>query len=138
MQTENNSMAEAPQPLVRPMRAPEGFVKWLPGDFKFRVLLEREHEQWFATAEDFTITGVGASIEAAAMQVIELVEVYLIAYFEEGKPYEAARRPAAISAGTKVEAKIGNVLASVLRGAADRIPLPREKRMGLALDPACS
>ena len=138
MHTENNPMAgDAPEPL-RTMRVPDGFAEWLPPGFEFTVLLEHEHDQWYATAEDFTISGVGPTVKAAVMDVIDLVEAYLVAHFEDGQPFAATLRPASISTSTKLEAKLGNILAGVLRGAGERIPMPREKRVPLLPERVCA
>lgn len=72
---------------------PEEFLDWL-GSRVVKVYLIREHGQWYAVVEDFGLSGVGKSQNAALSDVTGLVEAYLRSYYEEGRPYhEALRQP---------------------------------------------
>jgi hypothetical protein len=111
--------------------APSEFAGWLPEDFSLQLMVRREHGNWYATAREFTVTGMGDSPRSAVREAAELVVDYLLAYFRDGQPYEAARRPASFGLATKVESRVGTLLSSVLRGAADQMPIPRRERVSL-------
>lgn len=137
MQTDDDMMASnAPKPL-RKFDVPEGFADWMPDKLRFKLLLERANGQWYATAESFNISGVGPSEHAAVRDVLDLVNAYLLAHYEDGVSFEETLRPVSLSTGVKIEAKLGTVLHGLLRGAADRIPVPREKRVDLPLPVRC-
>ena len=70
----------------------DNFVDWLASPF-IRVASYRQHDQWYAVAEDFDIVGMGATEGIATQEVVGLVEAYLRSYHRDGLPYEAAWRP---------------------------------------------
>ncbi len=107
------------------------FVDWLPQPFSVQLILRPEHGKWYAMAREYDVTGMGDSPKEAAQEVIELVMDYLLAYFREGSPYEATLRPVSLNIATRIESQFGTILSSILRGAAEKVPLPRRKRITL-------
>ena len=71
---------------------PVDFAEWIPTGF-VRVAVTRHHGQWYATATDFDIAGVGPDEGAAYRNLIKLLTAYLRSYYDEGRPYvDAIRR----------------------------------------------
>jgi hypothetical protein len=67
----------------------EDFASWL-GSPVVSVSLLRRHNQWYATADDFHVAGVGATEGEAYRDVAGLVDAYLHSCFAEGMTYSAA------------------------------------------------
>lgn len=62
------------------------FSAWLESPV-IHVVIRRQHDQYYATADRFGIAGVGATKAAALRDVAGLVEAYLRSYFDEGRPF---------------------------------------------------
>lgn len=72
-------------------RLPEG---WVPEGTVFRMLVRREDDHlWESLIPEFSIAGMGKSLDEAAENAIELLEDYLLLCAGEGKSLDACRRP---------------------------------------------
>lgn len=71
----------------------ETFHAWLPEWFEITLATRREGDRWFALAEEFDITGMGNSEQAAKRDMLGLLAVYLVSHFEEGHAFETTWRP---------------------------------------------
>lgn len=101
---------------------------WVPETFAWRTAIKREHGQWFVLAVDFDITGRGDTIEEASKELDELLGHYLVSYFKDGEPFEAAVRP--IPRRMRMQIHIWTLMVKPLLWLSrdpDHLPLPRER-----------
>jgi hypothetical protein len=73
------------------VRSQNGFDAWLVSPV-IRVSVSSRHGQWYASADDFGIAGVGDSEADAYRDVSGLVETYLLMCFRDGLSYGDAVR----------------------------------------------
>lgn len=111
--------AEAPSSDERA----KAFAAWLPEDAVFRAAIKRTGDHWYALAEEFDITGMGETPNAALREMFDLIEAYLRAFFEEGRPFDDALRP--IPLKLKVGIRAQSALGSLVRGLNGRLPRER-------------
>ncbi len=71
----------------------EAFRAWLPDWLEITLATRRDGYRWFALAEEFDVTGMGDSEQAASQDMIGLLAVYLLSHFEEGHEFDQALRP---------------------------------------------
>lgn len=98
-------------------RLVDEFFEWAGDALPYRVAFKREDGQWFALAVDYDITGRGQTLREAFDELLELVAVYLIAYYREGSsPVDAVRRvPLALRAKIHATSAVARVAHAVSR-----------------------
>ena len=116
-------MATKARPAVP---SPDTFVEWLDSPF-IRVASYRQHEQWYAVAEDFDVVGIGTTEGAATQEVAALVEAYLRSYHRDGLSYRAAWRPIPVRARLAYVAR--GFLARSLQWSHVSLPFSEEARV---------
>lgn len=100
---------------------------WLMGLPEFTVVTKRDHDgRWFALVEEFDITGMGDSEDAALKDMLGLLSAYLLAHFEDGTPFEETRRP--IPRRLKLEIRAGSLMLHGVQRLAHR-ERGRERKM---------
>jgi hypothetical protein len=125
-------MATAPR-IAAPSR--DDFLDWLPSPL-IRVAAYRQHDQWYAVAEDFNIVGVAATPAEAKVEVAQLVEATLRSYFRDGLTYRDAWRP--IPWHTRAKHIVRGLIARGFQPIPIRVRLPFAEESQLLLPVALS
>ena len=87
----------------------QSFRDWL-GSPVIEVTIRRQHDQYYATAPLFDLSGVGKSEVEALRDLTGLLETYLLSCFESGRPYsDAVRAPRKGLIGSLLSVGVGVV-----------------------------
>jgi len=93
------------------------------------IWLIPEDEHWAALVEEFDVVGMGATQDAAILNMEELLRDYFKLIAEEGRSVDDARRPISIGRRLMLQAgRLRGVLASRIRHRPSIHRLPREAR----------
>jgi hypothetical protein len=76
-----------------------------PQELRLHVWIVREDGRYAALSEDFNVVGMGASPEAAAKEMFELLDDYLSECASEDLPWHEVRRPIPITERLRLHAK---------------------------------
>jgi hypothetical protein len=97
---------------------PEAMKEWVRPLMHMHVWCRKEHGQWYVLAEEFDITGMGDTEEAAYQDMLGLLAAYLSSHYADGASFEDAMRP--IPAKLKRQIRMQAALSAV-RNAAARV-----------------
>jgi hypothetical protein len=67
--------------------------QWLMPLVRVQVWFRYEHGSWYCLAEDFDITGMGSSRDAAFSDMVDLLGAYLGSHYKAGAAFEQTLRP---------------------------------------------
>lgn len=69
-----------------------GFAEWVEG-VRVHTIVGKQHGQWYAVATDFSLSGMGPTMETACENLGALVECYMRSFYDEGTPLDQAIQP---------------------------------------------
>lgn len=91
---------------------------WFPEWLELTLAQKREDDRWFVLIEEFDITGMGATIEAARTDALSLLGAYLADHWKDGIPFEQTFRP--IPRRVKLEVRGGSLLHQIVHALGPR------------------
>lgn len=107
---------------VQPSDAAEQVVDrvraWLPEWLELTLAQKCEDGRWFVLIEDFDITGMGATLEDARRDALQLLGAYLGDHFKDGTPFDETFRH--IPLRLKLEVRGGTLLHHIVRAIGPR------------------
>lgn len=110
-----------------PPEVRDGFHAWLPTRLALRVEVVKQHGQWYATATEFSLAGVGLTQADAIRDMNGLVGAYLHSQFVDGRSYEnAVESRAANREDRALRVLVASVVGAALRrlGLSSCVELP--------------